>query len=165
MPDEFRIGVLSDSHGDFRSIERALGTLGRLDALIHAGDYYRDSERLTRLLDIPVIGVVGNCDAQRQPQDELIELAGQRFFVTHGHHYGVKTGTESVVKEARRRRAEVVVFGHTHVPVMFVRHSIVFLNPGSTHEGRNGAGPSCALVKLHGAQIEAAFFTLTNLPK
>lgn len=165
MPDDFRIGVLSDSHGDFDSIEAALEQLGRIDALIHAGDYYRDGERLTRLLDIPVIGVVGNCDPLRHPADELFELAGQRFFVTHGHHYGVKAGTQGIVQEARHRRADVAVFGHTHVPVMFVRHGIVFINPGSTHEGRKGAGPSCALIRIVGSHIEAAFFTLSKLPK
>jgi len=160
VSEGYRIGVLSDTHGDLLSIESALTRLGSLDALVHAGDYYRDGERLALKLPIPVIAVVGNCDARRHPLEEIVELAGKKFFVTHGHLYGVKNGTQNLVREARRRRADVVVFGHTHVPVLFSELGMVFVNPGSTHSGRRGAAPACSLIIITGTQVDVAHFSL-----
>ncbi|MBT9176997.1 MAG: Phosphodiesterase YfcE [Firmicutes bacterium] len=157
---KFNIGILGDTHGDHVSIEAALKKLGPLDALIHVGDYYRDGEALAHTLHIPVIAVVGNCDARRQPDRELIELAGKRIFVTHGHLQGVKQGTVSLVREARLRQANVVLFGHTHVPAAFSQHGILFVNPGSTHAGRKGKGRACALLVVTGTEVEVTHFSL-----
>ncbi|MBT9133549.1 MAG: Phosphodiesterase YfcE [Firmicutes bacterium] len=157
---KFNIGVLGDTHGDHVSIEAALKKLGPLDALIHVGDYYRDGEALAHTLHIPVIAVVGNCDARRQPDREWIELAGKRFFVTHGHLQGVKQGTVSLMREARLHQASVVVFGHTHVPAAFSRQGILFVNPGSTHAGRKGKGRACALLVVTGTEMAVTHFSL-----
>ena len=161
MPNEsYRIGVLGDTHGDQPSIEAALEILGPMDALIHVGDYYRDGEALAHALRIPVIGVVGNCDVRRQPNRELLELGGKRFFITHGHLQGVKQGTENLKREARLHRAEVVAFGHTHVPGVFEHLGILFVNPGSTHVGRKGKARTCALLTITGAEVAVAHFPL-----
>ncbi len=158
--ESYRIGVVGDTHGDYVSMEAALGKLGPLDALIHVGDFYRDGEALANTLPIPVIAVVGNCDARPKPDREVVELAGKRFFITHGHLQGVKQGAENLKREARLHRANVVVFGHTHMPAVFSHLGILFVNPGSTHAGRKGAARSCALLVVTGTEIDATLFSL-----
>jgi len=159
-----RIGVLSDSHGDFASLEAALSAMGEVDYIVHAGDYLRDSQRLARLLSLPVIGVAGNCDALQYPSDEIIELGGQRLFIAHGHNHGVKSDSSGIIKAARRHRVDIAIYGHTHVPALFVQHGILFLNPGSTALGRKGAQRSCALLTIDGINVDAAFITLEKMP-
>lgn len=163
LVNKYRIGVLSDSHGDTHSLEAALAVMGEVDAVIHAGDYLRDSQRLTQILGVPVIGVAGNCDAWQHPVEELIELAGQRFYIAHGHRHGVKSNPAGIIQAARHYRVNAAVFGHTHVPVLFVQHGILFLNPGSTSVGRQGAGRSCAVVTIEGNDMSAAFFALEKM--
>lgn len=159
-----RIGVLSDSHGDFASLEAALLAMGEIDFVLHAGDHLRDSVRLSRVLAIPVIGVAGNCDYLQHPTEELVELEGQRFFIAHGHNHGVKTDTSSIIQDARRHRVDIAIYGHTHVPALFVRHGILFLNPGSTSAGRKGAVSSCAILTIEDTHVDAAFIPLKKMP-
>jgi len=158
--ESYRLGILGDTHGDRVSIDIALEKLGLMDALIHVGDYFRDGEALAETLGIPIIGVVGNCDARRQPDRELIELAGKRFFVTHGHLQGVKQGAGNLAREAKLHKADVAVFGHTHVPAVFRQQGILFVNPGSTHVGRKGTARSCALLVVAGGELHVSHFSL-----
>ena len=159
-----RIGVVSDSHGDFTSLEAALTVIGEVDYVLHAGDYLRDSLRLSRVLTVPVIGVAGNCDALQHPTEEIIELGGQRFFISHGHQHGVKTDTTGIIQVARRHKVDVAIYGHTHVPALFVQHGILFLNPGSTSAGRKGAASSCAVLTIEDAHVDAAFIPVKKIP-
>jgi len=138
--------------------------MGILDAIIHAGDYLRDGERLARLVGVPVIGVAGNGDPWPHPSEELIELGGHRFFIAHGHKYGVKTDCLSFIQKARALRVDAAIYGHTHVPSMFMRHGILFLNPGSTHQGRQGSVRSCAVVTIEDTMLNAAFLNLEKMP-
>lgn len=161
----YRIGILSDSHGDFASVERALALMGDVQAIIHAGDYLRDSQRLARSIDVPVIGVAGNCDSWPHPREEVFELEGQRFFVTHGHVENVKSDTSGIIEAARRNHVDIAIYGHTHVPAMFVQRGILFINPGSTSHGRRGKAPSCAVLTIEGLEVSAAFITIEKMPK
>jgi putative phosphoesterase len=158
--ESYRLGILGDTHGDQASIESALQKLGNIEAMIHVGDHYRDAEALAHRLGIPVVAVVGNCDARRQPERELIELGGKRFFVTHGHLQGVKQGVGNLVREAKLYRADIAVFGHTHVPTVSSQQGILLINPGSTHAGRKGAARSCALLVITKEEVHVSHFSL-----
>ncbi|MDP3486610.1 MAG: metallophosphoesterase [Bacillota bacterium] len=159
-----RIGVVSDSHGDITSLEAALIVMGEIDYILHAGDNLRDSVRLSRILTIPVIGVAGNCDYLQHPTEEIIELGGQRFFIAHGHNHGVKTDTSGIIQAARRYRVDIAIYGHTHVPALFVQYGILFLNPGSTSAGRKGTASSCAVLTIEDTHVDAAFVPLRKMP-
>ena len=62
-------------------------------------------------------------------------LAGKRFFLTHGHLYGVKSDLTRVVYAARERSADILLYGHTHVPETDYEDGLYILNPGSIHGG------------------------------
>ena len=54
-----------------------------------------------------------------------------KILMTHGHRYGVKSGYGTALAAAKSMGAQVVLFGHTHIPFMEEREGILMLNPGS----------------------------------
>ena len=157
-----RIGLVSDSHGDFVALLRAYRCMGSIDLLIHAGDHFRDGKRLSEQLDLPVIAVAGNCDRGIGPCDELVELFGLRFFITHGHTMAVKVGTRELVAVAARYKCDVVVYGHTHVPKIFDERGILFVNPGSVSYPRQGSAPSYGMIEIAEGRAVAEIFELAK---
>lgn len=80
-----------------------------------------------------IIAVRGNCDSE---VDEMvleypmmttysnILYNGKRLFLTHGHLYN----RENLPKLSK---GDVLIYGHTHVPVAEKQDDIVIINPGS----------------------------------
>lgn len=127
-----RIGILSDSHGKLIKAEQALQEMGTIDLLLHAGDYGEDGLILGKAHGIKVKSVVGNCDRYAPgPAEELMEINGYKIYLTHGHLFGVKYSLEKLKKQAKRLGADIVIYGHTHVPHQEEIEEILFLNPGS----------------------------------
>ncbi len=138
MPDEpraagraFEIGILSDTHGLLRS--SVFEALEGVDHILHAGDV-GTPDILTALEALaPVTAVWGNTDGfdlRRQvPEVARVELAGLPVVVLHGHQFG-RTPTPEVLREAHPE-AGLVVYGHTHRPVMEEFEGAWYVNPGS----------------------------------
>lgn len=129
---EFKILVVSDSHGDVAHMRRA-AELVRPDMLIHLGDGWRDAEALRREFPkLPVEQVPGNCDYRRsEPAERLLAVGGRSVMLCHGHTLGVKTDLGMILRAALERGADAVLFGHTHKPFVDIRRGVVMLNPGS----------------------------------
>ncbi|HBI93928.1 MAG TPA: metallophosphoesterase, partial [Terrisporobacter glycolicus] len=58
-----KIGIISDTHGDMRTIDKAIPYLSKCDLIIHAGDYIEDAEYIYYSTDVKVKSVKGNCDS------------------------------------------------------------------------------------------------------
>lgn len=82
--------------------------------------------------DAPAAIIAGNndffCDL---PNERIFTLGGHRIFMTHGHGYFVHSGTLYLKREARKKGADIVMFGHTHKPYMEEDNELLVLNPGS----------------------------------
>jgi len=127
-----RILVLSDSHGHVAAMERAVA-LSQPDHILHLGDCLRDADALCRRFPaLPLTAVPGNCDygACEEPE-KLIELGGQRIFLLHGHTRGVKHGIDRARYAAEEVGAQILLFGHTHCPLVDFDGSVHILNPGT----------------------------------
>lgn len=134
-----RILVISDSHGDRRSLRAVLERHGDADAVFHLGDGAADMDAPAQ--DFPhlqVYQVGGNCDSRFRlyPEEQETVLGGARFFATHGHLYGVKSSPLRLLYAARERGARVVLFGHTHQPLVHGEEGLCAVNPGSLRDGR-----------------------------
>lgn len=141
----YRIGVLGDTHGDWRHAVPALAAL-RANRLLHTGDYYGDAQQIARALKLEVNAVVGNCDfLAKGPKEEILEIAGKRIFLTHGHAYGVKKGLLNLYYRGKEVGADLVAFGHTHNWTLEKMENLLLLNPGSPSRPRR-ANPTIALV-------------------
>ena len=103
------------------------------DAVLHLGGHASDCERIIQTFPrIYLRAVRGNCDfgEAELDRDEFV-LGGKRFFMTHGNLYGVKMGLDSLVNTAMCAEADIVLFGHTHIPFYDEYGELYIINPGS----------------------------------
>ena len=111
--------VFSDSHGRAEKIKEAIARqIKKPDAIIFLGDGLRDMQNIDTN-GIPSLCVRGNCDigsmfSNDAPDEQCIILEDKRILFTHGHRYGVKTTLSSIIREAITRKADIVIYGHTH---------------------------------------------------
>ncbi|HHY76392.1 MAG TPA: metallophosphoesterase [Firmicutes bacterium] len=149
------IGILSDTHGNLSRLEACIQAMPDVELLLHAGDFYEDARKVGASLGIRVVAVTGNCDYMvKGPSEEMLAVGSRRIYLTHGHLYHVKRDLTLLVQRSKALGADVTVFGHTHVPVVFRREGILFVNPGSPHSPRE-AGPSFALLDVTRSGISA----------
>lgn len=105
----------------------------RPDGIIHLGDGARDAINVHHCYpEIPFYHVYGNCDGF--PPDNLlvkeIELQGKRILFSHGHVWQVKSGLAKAVLAARQSNADILLYGHTHIPVAHEASGLWVMNPG-----------------------------------
>lgn len=150
------IGVISDTHRHTWIIERAMEKLQDIDLLIHLGDNIQDVKELSKFYKGRIINVKGNCDYSSSiPYDVIEEIEGQKFFITHGHHYDVKHSLSRLKYKALEEKADVVLFGHTHVSQIAYEDGIWFINPGSPVLSRDGFN-SVALIEIKDGKVNAS---------
>lgn len=127
-----RVLVISDTHGYHKNLDRVLELERPYQQVIHLGDLEGDEDYLEAAAGCPVEAVRGNNDYfSSLPQEQMIEIAGKRIFMTHGHYYYVVAGLEHLIKEAKGRDVDIVMFGHIHRPVIRQEGSLTVINPGS----------------------------------
>lgn len=124
--------VFSDSHGSPARMLRAI-TQEKPDMIIHLGDGGREISEIERQFPQTELKAVrGNCDiCSVLPESEFFRIGKTKFFITHGHNYGVKWTLSTLIEEAAARGANFVMFGHTHVAHFSTASGIYVLNPGS----------------------------------
>ncbi len=130
-----RILVVSDTHGDLNRLISAVNAQPKAEVIVHCGDgdeqvqYLKENYR-----DKMIVGVRGNCDwSSFLPAVETLRICGKTIFVTHGHLYNAKTGLYQIVSAAREQKADILLFGHTHIPLSSYDDGLYILNPGSCH--------------------------------
>ncbi|WP_101772379.1 metallophosphoesterase family protein [Peptostreptococcus faecalis] len=153
-----KIIILSDTHGSKKNMDNLVPMIkSDIDLIIHAGDNFRDSVYLKNMTDVPVLAVVGNCDFENSEENIEFELEGIKFFLTHGHKYGVKYGLEKIAQEGSRRDVDIVIFGHTHEKEKSIMNGIQLINPGSLRIPRDGIEKSYVIMKLENGIYEYEF--------
>ncbi|MGN0454095.1 MAG: metallophosphoesterase [Ruminococcus sp.] len=130
-----RILVISDTHGDFYSLQKAVEMQRKAEVIIHCGDGEGQAEKLREYYpEKAVYAVRGNCDrCSDLPATEEITIEGKKIFITHGHLYNVKLTYSNIFYAAKEKGADIVCFGHTHIPLEEFHEGTHFLNPGSCH--------------------------------
>ncbi|MDE7312380.1 MAG: metallophosphoesterase [Eubacterium sp.] len=139
-----RVLIISDTHGIQKNLDRVLEQERPYGQVIHLGDIEGDEDYLEAAAGCPVAAVRGNNDYFSDlPQEQIIEVAGKRIFLTHGHYYYVAAGVEHLIKEAQGRGADLVMFGHTHRPLIRQEGNLYVINPGSlSYPRQEGRKPS-----------------------
>jgi hypothetical protein len=145
-----KLGVISDTHGNFESWQKALSFFTDVEFILHGGDIlapgplnpispgYQPRKLLEALNTSPkpIIAVKGNCDAEVDEKFlkfplvspfNLFQYHSVRLFLTHGHLYG----EEEVVKLVQEYRVQLFISGHTHCPKVVELENALWLNPGS----------------------------------
>lgn len=155
-----RILVTGDTHGQIDNVLEAAELLD-IDYLIFTGDHYVDGEKIAKFLSIPYAGVKGNCDRNiKAVEEEVIKIGGKKILLIHGHLYGVKNTLDNIYYRGLEKEVDVVVFGHTHIPLCEQVDDLWLINPGSPTYPRAGKEETFAVVDIEDNIINPRIFAL-----
>ena len=142
-----RLALLSDTHVGADQVPNLIASLhkhlAKADRILHAGDVV-DPALLRALAEIaPVDAVAGNMDGE----ELTIDLPERGVFLFEGHRVGLIHGWGSPYDLPRRVWArftgndnqpevDVIVFGHSHQPLVEEHRGVLMVNPGSPTEKR-----------------------------
>jgi putative phosphoesterase len=146
MGDYIRVlvGLISDTHGLVRPA--IFDALKGVDQILHAGDVGEGVLEELRAI-APVRAVFGNTDSPGTPglvESLQLELGGLSIHVSHGHELGSPTPA----KLLRHYHANVIVYGHTHKPLIERSGGQLIVNPGAAGPRRFDLKPSVARMTL-----------------
>ena len=142
------IVVLSDTHGNFKAIDKILPIINESDYLFHLGDHDSDIKAYRNDVKAKVYSVKGNCDGGGD--DLTVEVEGVKILLTHGDRYGVKRSIYPLYLKAKEIGVNLVCYGHTHDASILEQDGIFLVNPGCA----NGfyANSYCYIV-IHNGKI------------
>ena len=147
-----KILIVSDTHGKHENLNAVLQKERPIDRMIHLGDAEGYEEYIAGLAECPLDIVAGNNDFFSQlPQEKEIRLGNYKALITHGHYYRVAMGTEYIKDEAIARGMDIVMFGHTHRPLLDCGREVIVLNPGSiSYPRQEGRRPTYTVMNIDG---------------
>jgi putative phosphoesterase len=138
-----RVGVISDTHVVATRYRAALDAAidvfrrAQVTMILHAGDAGSNAV-LQELEEVaPVVAVRGNADPhdliEALPDRVWIEIGQRRLLLMHGHHG--KTA-KTAARAAVAPDVDIIVFGHSHQPLIERHETTILFNPGSPTERR-----------------------------
>ena len=153
---DWRIGIVSDTHGMLRS--SVVAALAGVDQILHAGDV-GTVEVLEGLRAIaPVVAIRGNVDVAGMPgalpATEMCLLGGSSVtaYLVHSVH--------DLDVDPVAARVQLVVSGHSHAPSVREERGVTYLNPGSVGARRFRLPVSMAFVSVAGEAMTVELRTL-----
>lgn len=143
-----RVFLVSDTHGQIGGALACLRRHHDIDRVIHLGDYTRDADALAARLGRVVLTVRGNNDWNATVPEELVlDLAGHRLYIAHGHRQHVQSGVQLLAETAREQACDIALYGHTHRATVERVAGVWTINPGSASLPRDGVA-QCAILTL-----------------
>ena len=149
-----RIGLISDTHGLIRA--EALRALAGSDHIIHAGDIVKPEilDELRRIAPLTVVR--GNNDkgtwAKALPEYEVVEFGAVSVYVRHDR---AELDIDPLAAGMR-----VLVFGHSHKPMIEKRDGVLFVNPGSAGPRRFKLPIALGELLIENDRVEARIIEL-----
>ena len=143
------IGVISDTHGQFDPKIPAI--FKSVSHILHAGDI-GDLQVLGKLEKIaPVTAVWGNVDEGNVPpgvdEEKTLQLCGLRIFMIH--ILGSPLRLNKVLQQRIGQvQPDIVVFGHSHKPLIERHGKVLYFNPGSAGPKRFSLPRSVGLLRV-----------------
>ena len=152
-----KVLIVSDTHRKDDNLERIIEEEAPFDMLIHLGDAEGSEHAIATWVneDCDLEIILGNNDFFSCLDKEKELMIGRyKVLLTHGHYYNVSLGVERLEQEARDRRLDIVMYGHTHRPFYEVEKKegdkdLIVLNPGSlSYPRQDGHKPSFMLMEI-----------------
>lgn len=158
-----RIMIVSDTHKRLGNLYEVIEREGHIDQMIHLGDLEGDEDVINDMITGEVLMVPGNNDYYSQASRELeIQIAGKNILLTHGHYYYVSLDLQTLRREAVARGMDIVMFGHTHRPLIEVEEDITLINPGSISYPRQQDG-KCTYIMMEVSEEGELSFELKSV--
>ena len=149
------IAVISDTHlprGARRLPEACVERIAAADLLLHAGDFSTVGVlRELEAIGPPLLAVHGNVDSAELrrllPAERVVDAEGARIAMVHDA--GPRAGRLNRLRARFGERADVVVFGHSHMPLHEqAQDGFQIFNPGSPTERRRAPAPTMGLIRV-----------------
>ncbi|MBS7339081.1 MAG: metallophosphoesterase family protein [Suilimivivens sp.] len=158
-----KVLIVSDTHRRNENYIKVLERVSPVDMVIHCGDIEGSEYLIAESAGCPVQMVVGNNDFFSDlPREKEFHIGKYKVWLTHGHNYYVSMSNENLKHEARMRGVDVVMYGHTHRPVVDIEDDIIAVNPGSlTYPRQDNRKPSYIIMDLD--REGKAHFTINYL--
>ena len=157
-----KICVFSDSHGYADNMIEAVRRESPV-LCFFLGDGETDLFKLRdRYPELPINIVRGNCDLRStQPLVLNAVVGGLKIYAVHGHQHEVKydDSVEELCYAGLREGADVVLFGHTHLPYLDRHLGMIILNPGTIGHVRE---PSYAVLSVSNGKADAEILYVTK---
>jgi uncharacterized protein len=162
-----RVVVMADTHAPrrWRSCPpRVAQELRRADLILHAGDVCTAAVLEELAQYAPVVAVLGNNDAPDVADwgaAATAELSLDGLRVAMLHDSGPASGRLARMRRAFPR-ADLVVFGHSHIPLDQAGYGLRIFNPGSPTDRRRQPQGTLGLLRIEsGALAEATIVPVT----
>jgi len=161
------IAVIADTHlprGARRLPDACVERIAAADLLLHAGDFSTvEVLRELEAIGPPVTGVHGNVDSadirRLLPEERVVEAAGARIGMVHDA--GPRAGRLERMRRRFGERADLVVFGHSHMPLHEqAPDGFQILNPGSPTERRRAPRHTMGLIHVRDGSATCEVVTL-----
>jgi hypothetical protein len=128
-----KIVITSDVHGHIERLERIAHIHHDADFFLDAGD-----SEATESMILPFVSVEGNNDMFHAfPKTRVIDAPPHKIYMTHSHEFFISQRDEGLVKKAKRLGCDIVIFGHSHVPLVQEMYGVTLINPGSLYYNRD----------------------------
>lgn len=161
-----KIGIFSDTHGDYRAVKKSLKIFKNCDFILHCGDILNhgvfnpikksyNPQKVAELLNkskVPIIFCKGNCDSEvdqaaiKSPiQSPIAYIFTEPFkvLISHGHNMS----REDILKLVQKDGYNIVVTGHTHCQLFEKIEGVFFINPGSVSIPLDEKPPSVIILE------------------
>jgi putative phosphoesterase len=153
-----RIALIADTHmprGNRKLPLRCLELMREADAIVHAGDF-NEVEVLRDLEAVrPVIAVHGNVDSPelRRELPEATSFEAEGVTIAVVHDAGLRVGRLARLR-ARFPDADLVVFGHSHMPLHESdADGFQIFNPGSPTERRRSRSHTMGIATIRDGAV------------
>jgi putative phosphoesterase len=152
------VGLVSDTHGLVRP--EIFAALAGVDLILHAGDVGGQGVLAELRVIAPVRAVYGNTDSPGEPGLEAtlrFDIEGRSVHVSHGHEL---SGGPTAEKLLARYTADIIVYGHTHKPLVERAGPRLVVNPGAAGPRRFKLRPSVARMTMNSARVDVEILWL-----
>lgn len=144
-----RICAVSDTHRYRHELLTAVKNAQPISVILHAGDETSDAKWLSERVNWPIFGVAGNWDtpSEKYPAEQSFDF-GLHILLVHGHRQRVKEGLTQLAQKSNETKANIVVYGHSHVAATTIINGVLLINPGSLASPRGRRERTFAIIDI-----------------
>lgn len=150
-----KILVIADSHGTTKGIEKVLKE-EKYDISVNLGDSGQNESWIKERFDYYVSG--NNDVFESSKSDFVFDVDGVRIAITHGDKYEAslkemfkyneRVSRTKMLKLCRDIRADVLLYGHSHIKDNSQKKEYRIVNPGSIEYPRDDRSGSYAILTI-----------------
>ena len=165
------IGLVSDTHFPRfgRALPRALEDglrAAKVSRILHLGDF-TDALAIPLFEAIaPVDAVAGNNDPEelwaRFGRQKIVTVDGLKIGLVHGDAGGGRNAHENAIEAFAGQPVAVILYGHSHRPVVEQRGAQIVANPGSPTDRRMMPTFSYGILTISGGQPAIVLHTFAS---